>query len=109
LLSSVLHIYKSQQAALTAGKKAEVSEDQPITIKLIAPPLYVLSCTMFDREAGVQVLTEAIDLITTEIKRLGGECKVDQEPHATTMEEESKLMATYTELQRQSEMVDGDD
>lgn len=64
---------------------------------------------MFDREAGVQVLTKAIELITNEINLRGGDCKVDQEPHATTLEEESKLIATYTELQRQSEMVDGDD
>ena len=86
-----------------------MSEDQPIAIKLIAPPLYVLSCTMFDREAGVRVLTHAIEIIAAEIRRRGGECKVNQEPHATTPEEESKLIATYSELQRQSEMVDGDD
>lgn len=97
------------QESLLAGKQAQVSEDQAISIKLIAPPLYVLSVTMFDREAGVQVLTHAIEIITAEIKRRGGECKVDQEPHATTVEEESKLMATYSELQRKSEMVDGDD
>ena len=64
---------------------------------------------MFDREAGVKVLTNAINIITTEIKRRGGDCKINQEPHATTVEEESKLMATYTELQRQSAMVDGDE
>lgn len=92
-----------------AGKEAQVSEDQAISIKLIAPPLYVLSVTMFDREAGVQVLTKAIEIITAEVRRRGGECHVDQEPHATTVEEELKLNATFGELQRQSEMVDGDD
>eukprot|EP00591_Stephanopyxis_turris_P001580 CAMPEP_0195511594 /NCGR_PEP_ID=MMETSP0794_2-20130614/3863_1 /TAXON_ID=515487 /ORGANISM="Stephanopyxis turris, Strain CCMP 815" /LENGTH=350 /DNA_ID=CAMNT_0040639227 /DNA_START=71 /DNA_END=1123 /DNA_ORIENTATION=+ len=97
------------KTSLLAGKQAQVSEDQAISIKLIAPPLYVLSVTMFDREAGVAVLTEAIDIITAEIKQRGGDCKVDQEPHATTAEEENKLMATYTALQAQSAMVDGDD
>jgi translation initiation factor 2 subunit 1 len=91
------------------GKKAGYGEDQAISIKLIAPPLYVLSCTMFVREAGIQVLNKAIELITNEIKRRGGDCKVAQEPHATTVEEESDLMATYSELQRKSEMVAGDD
>ena len=97
------------QASLLAGKKAEASPEQPISIKLVAPPKYVLSCTMFDELAGVAVLTDAIGLITTEIKQRGGACVVKEEPHATTMLEESKFMEQLSELQRKSQMVDGDD
>ena len=37
------------------------TEDLPIKIKLVAPPLYVMLCSALDKSKGIALLNEAID------------------------------------------------
>lgn len=52
------------------------SEELPIKIKLVAPPLYVMLCSTLDKASGLKLLNEAIDVMQTEIKAAKGELQV---------------------------------
>ena len=51
--------------ALKSGETMPVSTTElpPVKIKLIAPPLYVMTCTTLDKEMGIQQLNEAIERV----------------------------------------------
>ena len=94
------------KAALFAGMKSNPKQD--IQIRLLAPPKYVLFTTMYDRQKGVAVLQEAINVITKEITARKGSCVVRDPPRATTQEEDSRLKEKYSELARQNQEKAGD-
>ena len=94
------------KAALFAGMKSNPKQD--IQIRLLAPPKYVLFTTMYDRQKGVAVLQEAINVITKEITERKGSCVVKDPPRATTQEEDSRLKEKYSELARQNQEKAGD-
>lgn len=52
------------------------TEEKPIKINLIAPPVYVVTSTSLDREEGVKLLQDVIDLIKTSIEAQKGRFKV---------------------------------
>lgn len=56
--------------ALMAGE-ASGSVETPIKIKLIAPPLYVMTTTTLDKDQGVEQLSKAIDVISNIIVSKG--------------------------------------
>ncbi|KAI3897989.1 hypothetical protein MKW92_016642 [Papaver armeniacum] len=51
----VLHIKEAMRKAEATG-----NDDCPVKIKLVAPPLYVLTTHTLDKEQGIKVLTDAI-------------------------------------------------
>ncbi|KAI3875922.1 hypothetical protein MKW92_030491 [Papaver armeniacum] len=51
----VLHIKEATRKAEATG-----NDDCPVKIKLVAPPLYVLTTHTLDKEQGIKVLTDAI-------------------------------------------------
>lgn len=57
--------------ALLAGLKAS-TEEIPIKINLIAPPLYVITTSTPEKVDGLKALENAIELIETTIKKLDG-------------------------------------
>lgn len=57
--------------ALLAGLKAS-TEEIPIKINLIAPPLYVITTSTPEKADGLKALENAIELIETTIKKLDG-------------------------------------
>jgi translation initiation factor 2 subunit 1 len=42
-----------------------------VRIKLIAPPMYVMTCMTLDKEAGLEVMNQSIDAITACIRAKG--------------------------------------
>jgi translation initiation factor 2 subunit 1 len=93
--------------ALFAGM--EVGSDQnPIRIKLIAPPIYVLSTTTLEKEAGIGLLNQAIDVIREKITEKGGKMDVKMAPKAVSLKEETELQAMMDRLALENEEVDGD-
>jgi translation initiation factor 2 subunit 1 len=93
--------------ALNAGI-AVSTENSPIKIKLIAPPIYVLSTTTLEKEAGIALLNEAIDAIKTMIQGKGGKMDVKMAPKAVSLKEETELQAMMERLALENEEVDGD-
>lgn len=96
------------KSALHAGEAAGTT-DVPIKIKLIAPPMYVMTSMTLDKDLGVSVLTKAIDVVKAAIEGNGGKLEVKMPPKAVTQREESELQAMLERLALEQEEVDGDD
>jgi translation initiation factor 2 subunit 1 len=108
------------RAALIAGTKvilpsnenmsaAQIAQQHsPIKIKLIAPPIYVLSITTLDKESGISLLNIAIETIRTIIVEKGGKLDVKMAPKAVSDKEENELQAMMDRLALENEEVDGD-
>ena len=66
-------VYEGIDAIKDALQDGENSghPDAPVRIKLIAPPMYVLTCMTLDKELGVESLNKAIDAISSTIKQRG--------------------------------------
>ncbi|KAK1307286.1 hypothetical protein QJS10_CPA10g01437 [Acorus calamus] len=94
-----------------AMKKAEASgnADCPVKIKLVAPPLYVLTTQTLDKEQGISVLTNAIKACTNAIEQHKGKLVVKEAPRAVS-EREDKLLAEHmAKLNSANEEVNGDE
>merc|ERR1711957_933705 len=65
--------------ALFAGMSLG-TEQNPIKIKLIAPPIYVLSTTTLEKEVGIGLLNQSIELIKEKITAKGGKIDVKRAP-----------------------------
>lgn len=63
------------KAALSKAEALE-TEDIPIKVKLVAPPLYVLLTTTTDKQGGIELVEKAVDEIASSITSAGGELKV---------------------------------
>jgi translation initiation factor 2 subunit 1 len=94
--------------ALLAGEDAGTS-DAPIKIKLIAPPMYVMTCMTLDKENGISVVNAAIEKVKESIETSGGELQVKMAPKAVTQREESELAAMLERLALEQEEVSGDE
>mmetsp|Transcript_41 Transcript_41/g.87 ORF Transcript_41/g.87 Transcript_41/m.87 type:complete len:336 (-) Transcript_41:63-1070(-) len=93
--------------ALFAGM-ALGTEQNPIKIKLIAPPIYVLSTTTLEKEVGIGLLNQAIEVIKEKITAKGGKIDVKMAPKAVSVKEETELQDMMERLALENEEVDGD-
>jgi translation initiation factor 2 subunit 1 len=93
--------------ALFAGM-ALGSETNPIKIKLIAPPIYVLSTTTLEKDVGVTLLNSAIETIREKITAKGGKIDVKMAPKSVSVKEETELQDMMERLALENEEVDGD-
>eukprot|EP00980_Cylindrotheca_fusiformis_P009740 scaffold2149_cov187-Cylindrotheca_fusiformis.AAC.18 len=93
--------------ALFAGM-ALGSEQNPIRIKLIAPPIYVLSTTTLEKEVGIALLNSSIETIKEKITAKGGKIDVKMAPKAVSVKEETELQDMMERLALENEEVDGD-
>ncbi|XP_043687196.1 eukaryotic translation initiation factor 2 subunit alpha homolog [Telopea speciosissima] len=82
----VLHIKEAMRKAEAAG-----NNDCPVKIKLVAPPLYVLTTQTLDKEQGISVLNNAIKACTEAIESEKGKLTVKEAPRAVS-EREDKLL-----------------
>jgi translation initiation factor 2 subunit 1 len=87
---------------------AASGEQMKIRIKLIAPPIYVLSTVTLDKEAGVKLLETAIEAIRATITAKGGKMDVKMAPKAVSDKEENELQAMMDRLAMENQEVDGD-
>ena len=93
--------------ALFAGM--DCSTDQmAIKIKLIAPPIYVLSTMTLEKDTGINLLQKAIDVIEGKIIAKGGKMDVKMAPKAVSLKEETELQAMMERIARENIDVDGD-
>ncbi|XP_068648714.1 eukaryotic translation initiation factor 2 subunit alpha homolog isoform X2 [Aristolochia californica] len=100
----VLHIKEAMRKAEAAG-----NNDCPVKIKLVAPPLYVLTTQTLDKEQGISVLNNAIKACTEEIERHKGKLVLKEAPRAVS-ERDDKLLAEHmAKLRSANEEVSGDE
>jgi len=96
------------KSALKAGE-ALSSTDSSISIKLVAPPLYVMVGTFLDKDLGIATLTKAIELIKEELVNRKGDVVVKTAPRSVSERDELELTSIMERLQRENMEVSGDD
>lgn len=103
-LDGVLHIKDAMRKAEAAG-----NDDCPVKIKLVAPPLYVLTTQTLDKEQGLAVLNKAIAACSEAIEKQKGKLVMKEAPRAVS-ERDDKLLAEHMlQLNRANEEVSGDE
>lgn len=100
----VLHI----QEAMRAGEQGG-TEECPVKVKLVAPPLYVLTTTTLDKEGGITTLNECIKRMDAYILAKKGKLTVKEAPRAVSERDDRLLAQKMDELARANEETAGDD
>lgn len=95
------------QEALLGGKEVSTVEC-PIQIKLIAPPMYVMTAMTLDKDLGIQTLTTAISAVTEKILGQGGKVVVQMAPKAVSAREETELQAMMDRLTQENDEASSD-
>lgn len=85
------------------------TDGSPIKVRLIAPPIYVLSTTTLEKDAGIALLQRAIDTISEKITKEGGKMDVKMAPKAVSLKEETELQAMMERLELENREVEGDE
>lgn len=89
-------------------RQAEANDSQ-VKVKLVAPPLYVLTHHCLDKTVGVKLLEEAIVRIEAKIKASNGLCIVQMAPKAVTEQDDAELQALMEKRERENQEVSGDE
>lgn len=94
--------------ALKEGLKLS-SEEMPIKINLIAPPLYVVSTTTLERDLALESIGKANAAIKESIEKNNGNFVVKMEPKVVTDTDDAELSKELARLEQLNAEVDGDD
>lgn len=100
----VLHI----KEAIKAGESIS-TQDCTVKIKLLAPPLYVLTTQTIDRVEGINTLSEAVDVIKKSIEANKGKLVVKEGARAVSERDEKLLKEQMSRLEDANREVEGDD
>ncbi|BDA46886.1 Eukaryotic translation initiation factor 2 subunit 1 [Coccomyxa sp. Obi] len=100
----VLHI---QDAMRAAEKKS--TEDCPVKMKLVAPPLYVLTTNTLEKVKGIEVLKEACVACAESIAAKKGRMVVKEEARVVSDRDDKLLTEQLLDLERANQEVAGDD
>lgn len=93
--------------ALSAGMSVS-TEDHPINVKLVAPPLYVVLCSTTNKTAGLELLQQALDKIQQSIQDSRGQMTVKMQPKAVSETEDKELEQLMARAEKENAEVDGD-
>jgi len=94
--------------ALFAGMKVG-DEKTPIKIKLVAPPIYVLSTTALEKDSGIELLNKAVEVIKESITSKGGKLEVKMQAKSVSVKDETELQAMMDRISMEYDEVDGDE
>ncbi|KAI0175909.1 translation initiation factor 2, alpha subunit [Hypoxylon sp. FL1284] len=103
--------YEGIDAVKAALRTAEArnTEDNQVKVRLVSPPLYVLTSTCLDKNVGIQRLEEAIIDIRNSITSSGGQLVIKMEPKAVTDSDDAELQALMEKRERENAEVSGDE
>ncbi|XP_035730234.1 eukaryotic translation initiation factor 2 subunit 1-like [Vespa mandarinia] len=96
------------KSALKAGL-ALSTEELPIKINLIAPPLYVMTTSTPEKQDGLKALSDAIEVIQEKITFLGGVFNIQMAPKVVTATDEAELARQMERAEFENAEVAGDD
>eukprot|EP01098_Paradermamoeba_levis_P007097 TRINITY_DN2950_c0_g1_i2.p2 TRINITY_DN2950_c0_g1~~TRINITY_DN2950_c0_g1_i2.p2 ORF type:complete len:205 (+),score=94.16 TRINITY_DN2950_c0_g1_i2:574-1188(+) len=94
--------------ALLAGQ-AKGTKDIPVKIRLVAPPLYVMTTVAYDKDQGKEILNSAIAAIQEKLAVKQGNLVIKLEPTTVSEKDDKNLSAMMAELERKNMEVSGDD
>ncbi|KAJ0397954.1 hypothetical protein ATCC90586_002017 [Pythium insidiosum] len=96
-------IRSALQAAQDCG-----TEEVPVKVKLIAPPMYVMTTNTLDKQKGIAMLQEAIEVVREHIKAKNGNLVVKMEPKVVSVNDEKEFQQMIEKLENENRQVDGD-
>jgi len=96
------------KAALKSGLELS-TEELPIKINLIAPPLYVMTTSTPEKADGLKALENAIEKIRETITKLGGVFNVNMAPKVVTAIDEADLARRMERAEAENAEIDGDE
>merc|ERR1711937_25031 len=99
----VLHI----KDAIRAGESISTPECT-VRIKLLAPPLYVLTTQTIDRKQGIEMLSQAIEAVKSSIEGNKGKLVVREGARAVSERDEKLLKEQMSRLESQNREIEGD-
>jgi len=79
-----------------------------VRIKLLAPPLYVLTTQTINRKEGIEILSQAIDAVKSSIESNKGKLVVREGARAVSERDEKLLKEQMARLDSQNRDVAGD-
>jgi len=85
------------------------TEEIPIRINLIAPPVYVMTCSTPEKAEGLALLTKGCQVVEEKIKKVGGNFAIQMAPKVVTATDEDELAARIKKAEEENQEVDGDD
>ncbi|EIW65981.1 hypothetical protein TREMEDRAFT_35708 [Tremella mesenterica DSM 1558] len=94
--------------ALQAGE-AVSTEEVPIKVRLVAPPLYVMTTTSTDKVAAIDLMEQAVERIGESIAQEKGDLVVKMKPKVVSETEDAELKALMDKFEAQNMDVAGDD
>ncbi|KAF2651199.1 hypothetical protein K491DRAFT_102499 [Lophiostoma macrostomum CBS 122681] len=103
--------YEGIDAVKTALRRAEAKNtpDNQVKVKLVSPPLYVLTSQCLDKTVGIATLEQSIKDIEESIKAANGSCVVKMAPKAVTENDDAELAALMEKRERENQEVSGDE
>lgn len=96
------------KAALKSGLELS-TEELPIKINLIAPPLYVMTTSTPEKADGLKALENAIEKIKETIATYGGVFNIQMPPKVVTATDEADLARRMEKAELENTEVAGDD
>ncbi|KAI9872919.1 MAG: hypothetical protein M1830_000296 [Pleopsidium flavum] len=94
--------------ALRAAEAHNTPETQ-VKVKLVSPPLYVLTSQCLEKNTGITTLEHAIKEIEGNIRAAGGGCVTRMAPKAVTENDDAELQALMEKRERENQEVSGDE
>ena len=103
--------YEGIDAVKEALRKAEAksSSETQVKVKLVSPPLYVLTSQTLDKALGIATLEAAIADVKVCIEAANGDCRVKMAPKAVTESDDAELQALMEKRERENAEVSGDE
>ncbi|KAI8823644.1 eukaryotic translation initiation factor 2 alpha subunit-domain-containing protein [Fimicolochytrium jonesii] len=94
--------------ALAAGEELS-TEEAPIKVKLVAPPMYVVQSNTLEKQAGIDTMEKAIAVIEESIKKQGGSLSIKMKPKVVSATDDLELAQLMAQVERENAEVSGDD
>ncbi len=94
--------------ALRAAEAKNTPEAQ-VKVKLVSPPLYVLTSQCLEKNAGITTHEAAIKEIEGNIQAAGGGCIVKMAPKAVTENDDEELRQLMEKREKENMEVSGDE
>jgi translation initiation factor 2 subunit 1 len=103
----VMHIKDAMRAALAKSGNPEEGGIK-IAVSLVASPLYVVTCSTLDKDAGVALVDEAVAAAAAALEKAGGKVVIKEAARAVSERDDRLLAEKMEKLRTAQEEEDSD-
>ncbi|KAI8593414.1 eukaryotic translation initiation factor 2 alpha subunit-domain-containing protein [Geranomyces variabilis] len=96
------------KTALQAGEACS-TEDVPIKVKLVAPPMYFVMTNSLDKTSGIEQMEKALVAIEESITKNAGELRIRMKPKVVSASDDAELAKLLAQVERENAEISGDE